>query len=387
LLRKVRSMKIQSFKFSNHKENWHIEEVKFEDLNLLVGGSGVGKTRILNALDLICDVAIGRNRNLDDLEWSINFSHLGQNYRWELKSSSIKNEEILLNVNESEQTEIVYEKLVQYDDDSELEILVRNDSDSKFNKKDLPKLKRTESAITLLSEEDLIIPVGEAFNRFIFNFQIPQELMFNNRNNDPNRIELSHEISISNFQEYFAGTPPAIKAFYLQKFFPDVFNEIKEYYIDIFSEVTNVKVSNERDSDGDFLLFFEIQENGLEDWIPQDRISSGMFRTLICLIEVITAPEESVILIDEFENSLGINCMAELTDFLLDKSPDVQFILTSHHPYIINNIPWKTWQIVSKSGNKVRVKKASDIPALDTASSLDKFTQLINLLDSEEFSA
>jgi len=381
-------MKIQSFKFSNNKENWHIEEVKFEDLNLLVGGSGVGKTRILKALDLICDVAIGRNRNLDDLEWSINFSHLGQNYRWELKSSSIKNEEIFINLNESEQTEIVYEKLVRYDDDdSELEILLRNDSDSKFNKKDLPKLKRTESAITLLSEEDLIIPVGEAFNRFIFNFQIPQELMFNNRNNDPNRIELSHEISISNFQEYFAGTPPAIKAFYLQKFFPDVFNEIKEYYIDIFSEVTNVKVSNERDSDGDFLLFFEIQENGLEDWIPQHRISSGMFRTLICLIEVITAPEESVILIDEFENSLGINCMAELTDFLLDKSPNVQFILTSHHPYIINNIPWKTWQIVSKSGNKVKVRKASDIPALDTASSLDKFTQLINLLDSEEFSA
>jgi hypothetical protein len=63
--------------------------------------------------------------------------------------------------------------------------------------------------------------------------------MFNNRNNDPNRIELSHEISISNFQEYFAGTPPAIKAFYLQKFFPDVFNEIKEYYIDIFSEGLN----------------------------------------------------------------------------------------------------------------------------------------------------
>ncbi|MFN5239016.1 MAG: AAA family ATPase [Aphanizomenon sp.] len=381
-------MKIQSFKFSNNKENWHIEEVKFEDLNLLVGGSGVGKTGILKALNLICDIAKGRNRNLDDLEWSINFSHLGQNYRWELKSSSIKNEEILLNVNESEQTEIVYEKLVRYDDDdSELEILLRNDSDSKFNKKDLPKLKRTESAITLLSEEDLIIPVGEAFNRFIFNFQIPQELMFNNRNNDPNRIELSHEISISNFQEYFAGTPPAIKAFYLQKFFPDVFNEIKEYYIDIFSELKDVRVSSKRDSDGDFLLFFEIQENGLEDWIPQQRISSGMFRTLIFLIEVISAPKESVILIDEFENSLGINCMAELTDFLLDKSPDVQFILTSHHPYIINNIPWKTWQIVSKSGNKVRVKKASDIPALDTASSLDKFTQLINLLDSEEFSA
>ncbi|MFM6001005.1 MAG: AAA family ATPase, partial [Dolichospermum sp.] len=374
-------MKIQSFKFSNNKENWHIEEVKFESLNLLVGGSGVGKTRILNALNLISDTAKGVNRNLDDLEWSINFSHLGQNYRWDLKSSSTKKEEISLNVNDSKQTEIVYEKLVRYDDDSELEILFRNDSDSKFNSEKLPKLKRTESAINLLSEEDLIIPVRQAFERLIFNFETRQQSMIG-LHFDPSEITIDIEDDeVQNYKEFFADFPPVVKAFYLQKFFPDVFNEIKEYYIDIFSEVNDVRVSSERDKDGDFMLFFEIQENGLEDWIPQQRISSGMFRTLIFLVEVTAAPEESVILIDEFENSLGINCMAELTDFILDKSPDVQFILTSHHPYIINNIPWKTWQIVSKYGNEVRVRKASDIPALDTASSLDKFTQLINLLN------
>ena len=380
-------MKIQSFKFSNNKENWHIEEVKFEDLNLLVGGSGVGKTRILKALELIRDVALGSNRNLDNLEWSINFSHLGQNYRWELKSSSTKKEEISLNVNESKQTEIVYEKLVRYDDDSELEILIRTISDSKFNNKDLPKLKRTQSAITLFSEEDLIIPVDQAFKQLIFNFETSQRVMFR-IDSDILTTYLDEEAinPPSLFKYVFADVPAIIKAFYLQKFLPDVFHEIKEYYIDIFSEVNNFRVSSERNSDVDFLLSFEIQENGLEDWIPQERISSGMFRTLIFLIEVITAPEESVILIDEFENSLGINCMAELTNFILDKSPDVQFILTSHHPYIINNIPWKTWQIVSKSGNKVKVRKASDIPALDTASSLDKFTQLINLLNWEEIS-
>jgi predicted ATPase len=390
-------MKIQSFKFSNNKENWHIEEVKFESLNLLVGGSGVGKTRILKALELICDIAKGRNRNLDDLEWSINFSHLGQNYRWELKSSSIKNEEILLNVNESEQTEIVYEKLVRYDDDSELEIILRTISDSKFNNEKLPKLKRTESVINLLSEEDLIIPVAKAFEGLIFNFETAQFQEFNVIV-DPNimntiitKLEeiLYKKLNISNskrfFKEYFSNCLPVIKAFYLQKFFPDIFNEIKECYINIFSEVNNIRVTSERDLKDNFLVFFEIEEVGLE-WIPQKRISSGMFRTLIFLVQVISAPKESVILIDEFENSLGINCMAELTDFILDKSPDVQFILTSHHPYIINNIPWKTWQIVSKSGNKVRVRKAPDIPELNTASSLDKFTQLVNLLDSEEVS-
>ncbi|MCW9679307.1 ATP-binding protein [Dolichospermum planctonicum UHCC 0167] len=387
LLKKVRNMKIQSFKFSNNKENWHIQEVKFENLNLLVGGSGVGKTRILKALNLICDTAKGVNRNLDDLEWSINFSHLGQNYRWELKSSSTKKEEISLNVNESKQTEIVYEKLVRYDDDSELEILIRTISDSKFNNKDLPKLKRTESAITLFSEEDLIIPVDQAFKQLIFNFETSQRVMFR-IDSDILTTYLDEEAinPPSLFKYVFADVPAIIKAFYLQKFLPDDFNEIKEYYIDVFSEVNDVRVSSERTSDGDFRLFLEIKENGVEDWIPQERISSGMFRTLIFLIEVITAPEESVILIDEFENSLGINCMAELTDFILDKSSDIQFILTSHHPYIINNIPWDNWQIVNKSGNKVRVRKAPDIPELNTASSLDKFTQLINLLDWEEFS-
>ncbi len=30
-------MKIQKFSFSHHRENWHIDEVSFDDFNLLVG--------------------------------------------------------------------------------------------------------------------------------------------------------------------------------------------------------------------------------------------------------------------------------------------------------------------------------------------------------------
>ena len=112
-----------------------------------------------------------------------------------------------------------------------------------------------------------------------------------------------------------------------------------------------------------------------------------MYVTLTYLIEITSAPEGSVFVVDEFENSLGINCMPQLTDFILDKSPNLQFILTSHHPYIINNIPWKTWQLVSKTNGTIRSRKAVDIPTLNTASSLDKFTQLINLLDHEEETA
>jgi hypothetical protein len=36
---------------------------------------------------------------------------------------------------------------------------------------------------------------------------------------------------------------------------------------------------------------------------------------------------------------------------------------------------------VSRTNGTIKSKKATDIPELDTASSLDKFTQLINLLE------
>jgi predicted ATPase len=160
-----------------------------------------------------------------------------------------------------------------------------------------------------------------------------------------------------------------------------------ENYLNIFPDIKDLKVSTKKLVDGNRLYFLEIQDADSEEWIPQDRMSSGMFRTLMYIIEIMTAPEGSVILIDEFENSLGINCMSEITDFILDHADSLQFIITSHHPYIINNIPWQDWQIVSRKGSHIKTKKATEISALNTASSLDKFTQLINVLDFEEMEA
>lgn len=375
-------MKIKSFSFSSHSQNWHIEEVYFDDLNLLVGVSGVGKTRILKALYLICDVAKGKDRELDNVEWSINFSHLGQYYRWDLKTSNSIDEAFS---SQSGQAEILNEKLIEFKDNEEIEILHRSNTESKLDNNKLPKLKRTESAITLLAEEDSIAPIAEAFKRFIFN-ETPQiesiSIPF-----DPNLISISSEsesTDIKKFKEGSVDNPTVFKAYFLQKFFSQMFEEIKKSYIEIFSGVKDVRVTVNRESNNNYTLRLEIEEEGLANWISQGQLSSGMYFTLAYLIELLSAPEESVIVIDEFENSLGINCMPELTDFILERSPKLQFILTSHHPYIINNIPWKNWQLVSRVNNKIRVRKAVDISALDTASSLDKFTQLVNWLDYED---
>ena len=425
-------MKIQKISFSHHRENWHIDEVSFDDFNLLVGPSGVGKTRILVALETIFGVALGREK-LDDFEWTIDFSHVDKSYTWFLKSAIPENEYIF--EIESKQFEIIEERLIQVE--NKTEIFHITSSSSKLNNIKLPKIKKTESAMSLFPEEDLIVPLIQGLESilsskplnqsiqpenvelipqtliFISNYLLSKKESFENKIQDLNTITFNNDIKditklyVRDIEELFkrkiAFFSPKIRAFilfylkfYLKKddindsrlsFLYYGFNNIMENYLNIFPEIKDIKITREEISNDESLIFCEIQDADSGEWIPQDRMSSGMFRTLIYIIEVITAPKGSVILIDEFENSLGINCMSEITDFILDHADGLQFIITSHHPYIINNIPWQDWQIVSRKGSRIKTQKATDISALNTASSLDKFTQLINVLDFEEMEA
>ena len=77
---------------------------------------------------------------------------------------------------------------------------------------------------------------------------------------------------------------------------------------------------------------------------------------------------------------LGINCLPAATRFLISRAPDLQLIITSHHPYIIEQIPTSYWKIVTRRGSLVQVLPAATIPALsDARTHLDRFTRLINL--------
>ncbi|MEB3192743.1 MAG: ATP-binding protein [Snowella sp.] len=377
-------MKIQKFSFSHHQEGWHINEISFDEFNLLVGPSGVGKTRILRVLELIFDVASdgGHEHELDNMEWSISFSHLNNNYEWRLRSNSAKKTPF-----STRPCQIILEELIQYNDDnSEVKIISRNSSKIQINGKDIPKLKATESAITVFSEDDSILPISQGFKSLLFN-EVSQEntvdIPFDNF-----EMITEKKVEESEYQQIKNQLTPIAKGFLLQELHNnEAFHNIKNQYINIFPGVQDIRIGNQRTGIDQYTLFFEIKEEDLEEWIPQFRISSGMFRTLMYIIEVMTASEGSIILIDEFENSLGMNCMAELADFILDHAEGIQFIITSHHPYIINNIPWQDWQIVSRKGNHIQTTKATDISALDTASSLDKFTQLINVLEFEDIAA
>lgn len=254
-----------------------------------------------------------------------------------------------------------------------------------FNNNKTPKLSPDESVVNLLKQEDSIMPVKESLDKIILvDNEINSEAIWRLPMAILKKQEQSSLLSLKE-----SDLPIFIKLAIVYRIFPEEFEKIKKTFREIFPNVVDVKVANLKDSDTDQMPMglsqllkeattLSIKEKGLENWI--DSISSGMFKTLMYISQLYLSPDNSIILIDEFENSLGVNCMDSMTDLILGNEK-LQFILTSHHPYIINNISPAYWKIVTRQGSLVTVKNAEDFqisPARQKA-----FIDLINILKKE----
>jgi len=366
-------MEIQYLSFDDYKEHWHLQETHFDPFNLLVGISGVGKTLITEAIRLIGQVATENDYQLEGLEWKIGFVHEEQKYEWTLKSALRQADDrlLLLKNHHSMQTQMSYEKIVNV---TTQEIVAERSKDSFFFKREKvnTNLNKHESIITLFSEDETIATIRQAFQSVIFSEQNAFQLHFSSP------LDFN-AITLKEFEETLTQVPLLVKAFFLQKFHQNDFAEIKQYLISIFPSIDDLKVELIENINQNHNLLFRFKEKDTDTWIPQHRMSAGMLRTLTHLIEISLAPPGSVIVIDEFENSLGINCMPDLVAFILSRAPNLQFIITSHHPYVINNIPWQTWKLVKRHQNRVNVNDAKNIPEFrDEESFHEKFIQLIN---------
>jgi len=375
-------MKIKKFKYYNKNLELKINSIDFSNLSLLVGVSGVGKTLILQGiLDLR---RISQGKSIGGVEWEIKFA-IGKkekNYLWKgaferTELCGIENDFYYDDETENlmPRPKILYEELYLED---EL-IVERKENDIKLKGRSTPKLSSFKSALNLFNEEEIISLVYEDFKKILLNDDSDVRGIPLFENFDKLLINYTSSESIQN-----ANIPLYLKLALAYKNKMEVFNNVKENFIRVFSQVENIKLEP-IEEDGLPNLFrnspcLQIKEKNVSKWILHNKISSGMFKTLMQISQLFLCAESTVILIDEFENSLGINCIDTLTEnLLLYDNRNLQFILTSHHPYIINAIGMEYWKVVSRTGGIISTKNAEDYKL--GKSRHEAFKQLIQLSD------
>jgi len=362
-----------------HSGDWHLEQTQFGPVNLLVGNSGVGKTRILRTLQTIKSTANGTAVLPAAYRWNVRIKTTETEFTWIAEMSDIAADKLDDQPDEahrSSNTLFLEETIYR----SSQVLVSRNLTSFEFNGNPLPRLNTSQSAVSLLQNEDAISPLYRSLSRIVASDQ------------DPRVFVTDQDLEFQDLEGLRNAVNEAFlsRALALQRHFPDVFSAVKRDFIDIFTTVQDVKIGSIAEFDPHFpyrdvfSITIGLREQSVDGWIYGQQISSGMLRTIVRLLELKLAPSGSVFLIDEVENSLGLNCLGPLIDHVKENSRHLQFIMTSHHPYIINNIGIDDWRIVTRKGSTVTVRNASEIPALSGQSRQDKFIRLINSPEFEE---
>lgn len=367
-------MKILTLKYANTEQEWQFEEINFFDLTLLVGVSGVGKTQILDAIFSLKMISHGASMN--GIEWEINFSTVGNLViKWKGKFEKIQDKlesaHFIFEDTNVVKPKIIFEQLFIHN-----KLVVDRDTEKFYlDGKEMPKLISTESAIHILKEEESIKEVFENFKLIILrDYTQKIGLRYTGLNIEQKYKNLKNIVDIKGsdldtFQKIVL-TYSIAKA---------TFDEIKNKFIEVFPQIENVRVEQIELGNPNStykVSTLQIKEKGVQKWIPHNRVSSGMMHTLFHIAEMYLWNDGTVILIDEFENSLGLNCIDVLTEDLVYSNNNIQFIATSHHPYIINKIPYEYWKIVTRKGSIIKTYDAKDFDM--GKSHHDRFMSLIN---------
>lgn len=362
-------MKIKKLTFINHKTGWNIKDAQFANTTLLVGASGVGKTQILRALQMLSKIASGYS--YEGIEWEISFSQKGKDYLWMGEFGQI-DDQAALGLEAKGAFLVVKERLL----DGDTTVVQRDSAALQYMGEETVRLDKYRSAVYLLKEEENVGPVVEAF-RQVYELQAYESY-------DIRRVVPPFKTSDAILTE-----PQTLDAIQVRRKESHIFNlyllkknrlhefeTISDAFMSIFPLVEKIDFRVEYYDETYANPILYIMEKGVNSPISYNNMSSGMRKTLSQIVTLTLAKDGDVILIDEFENGLGVNCIDLLADLVRNPDADVQMIITSHHPYIINAIPTSQWKVVTRNGCDVSIHNASELN-IGTHSHHDAFMQLI----------
>lgn len=384
-------MKLNWIKFKNLDTGLTINKTEFNSLiTLLVGKSGAGKTQILNSVKVLCGAATGCVDIFSNcFSASLCFTINEDEYIWKIETRRTIDKDALDLIKQPFYITDELPSFFRFFTDKKDTIIVKSESltcngnfifrrrngkiDELGQYNGLPTPRNDTSLISQYKDDKILKNV---YNHLRMFYQIPNSSMEEMTVTTVKQLNESiKSLQNNNLDEYrksFPSNSPLIcKLYLLKKSNPFLFGTFLTNFTEVFSDVDDVDI---KEKEGYYNIY--IRTNGVD--IDYNSVSSGMRKTMRFLCDMLTLSNDNVVLVDEYENSLGVNCLDEVLKYLYLLRDDLQFIITSHHPYIINNLDWRCCKIVQRTENIINTQKADKI--FKFANQHDYFIELINLL-------
>lgn len=344
-------VKVKWIEFENIATGLKIERINFfDDITLLVGLSGAGKSKILDAIHYSLSLALGKIKPKDIYPSKAVFAFNidGDDYIWayEIRKHNIKNHIVF---SESQECHFAYESLICNND----VIFERKNGIIKMNEFDeIPTPQKNKSLIYQYSEDSSFEKIVENLLK-LYHIDIEMDIRggldseqfedIKSKVNSLIRRDKTIDITV------FSHLPSLIKLYIAKKHYENEYEKIIFAIQDVFPEIEAINVIKDHNHD---MYCVEVTTYGTK--LHQRDISNGMLKTIYYIIELYTTSKNSLIMIDEFENGLGMNCIDPVSELIKIERPDLQFIITSHHPKIIGNFDYKCWKIIEREEFLVR---------------------------------
>ena len=370
-------MHINWFEFNDSTYGISIDRTYFDKINLLVGVSGAGKTIILRVLSSYIDLIRKGSSVKNECNFKMNFTvetvSSVDTYEWSISTTQsslvdkvtgntagyiVTKEELLRNG-----------KMLFARDNNKLEI-------SGYNS--LPKIPLDKSTIAVFKDDNLFKDINKAFvsvigldeqkNAYI---EVPKEFY-----DEAFIVAKENMMPYEHMALYMSLLPLVVRLGIARSVYAEKFNMYMDKLKEIFPYISDVKIRLSK-STQKYVIVLCLQDD-VE--VEQDRISSGIIKTMNVLAYLYFIAQNALIIVDEVENSLGINCLDDVIESI-DCSvyeQNNQAILSSHHPYIINAVDSSKWRIVSQENGHITTKSANEV-GIDSKNR-DGFFELINFL-------
>ena len=339
---RAKHVKIQWIEFENLKTGLKIERVNFNsDVTLLVGLSGVGKTQILKAVEYSLNLAVDKDVILRPYQVGLGILINNKKYEWFYEITKINEDELI--IKEESKYEFLFEKLIC---NGTIIFERKNEKITVIGYDKVPQPKKDESLISQYSEDkNLELLVSGIHKLYSVEIEVAVRggIVSESFNQLKSKVTETFKRNKNVEFKIFSHLPVAIKLYIAKRYYPELYIKIFDAVKELFIEVEDIDV--EEDSIREMYLV-SIKVYGKK--LLQRDISNGMLKTIYYIVELFTMSKDSLVLIDEFENGLGVNCIDILSELMLSERNDLQFIITSHHPKIINAIDKDKWRIIDR---------------------------------------